>query len=89
MTTHYNTSSDVKLRCDGDHEWGEPSLTSSYISVVLEDGEICVKVVWSVHRTCTKDYTNNVRNAYTKCQKSKLVDNGSKTIPLHTIDSLK
>lgn len=89
MTTHYNTSSDVALRCDGDHEWGDAYLSKSDVSTVLKDGEIYLEVTWLVMRSCTNEYTNNVKNAYTECQKTITVDRGSELIPVHDIDNLK
>jgi len=38
---HYDQRK-VKLRCDGNHEWGEPYLDSRSISVELkEGGSVC------------------------------------------------
>lgn len=88
MTTHYDTSSSVKLRCDGDHSWGEEYLGSSSIDVVLDDGEICVKISWSVEKQCTNKHTNDVKTTRNECQKVTVADRNSIVVPVDSIKEL-
>jgi len=87
--SHYDPSEhQVKLRCDGDHSWGDPYLGSSDIGVVFEDGEIYVKVQWRVQHTCTNDYTNNASSVKNSCQRVKTVERDSCMVPISDITSM-
>lgn len=86
MTSHYDTSRSVKFRCDGDHEFSEPYLDYSDMSIVLEDGEVYIKIQWSIMQTCTNDHTNDVPSTTNKCQWAKTVERDSKLVPVSELE---
>lgn len=81
--SHYNPKDHkVSLRCDGDHEFGEPYLHDSSMSVELEDGTVYLRVSWVIAAGCQKPYTNDVKNAYSTCQYVKTVERDREMIPV-------
>lgn len=78
---HYDQE-EVKLRCEGNHEWGEPYLDSRSISVKLKDGVPCVKIEWEIVQGCQNDHTNTVTTSYNSCQKTKTKDRSVKYVPI-------
>jgi len=78
---HYEKRN-VKLRCDGDHEWGEPYLDSSSTEIVLHSGQLCLKLQWSIVKQCQNDHTNTVKTVHNKCKAMSTVDRGSKLVPV-------
>lgn len=86
---HYDPKDhQVKLRCDGNHTFGEEYLTESSVSVALKDGEICLKISWAVRKDCTKEHTNDVKNVYNKCQKSTNVKTDSIFVPVSNLNTI-
>lgn len=86
--SHYNPKDrSVKLRCDGDHDWGSERMDTSSVDVVLEEGEICLEIEWRTIKSCTNDYTNDVQSAKQTCQAVTTVKSGSETVPVKQLTS--
>jgi len=81
---HYdiNRNKNKKIRCNGQHDWGDEYLTDSEISLVLQQGEVHIKFNWIVRKKCQNKHTESFPTAKSKCQKHKTVENNSITIPV-------
>lgn len=84
---HYDQR-EVTLRCEGEHEWGKPYLSSRSTSVELKNGKPCLKIEWKIVRGCQNDHTNNVKSVYNTCEKTKTEDEGEKHIPLSELPEI-
>lgn len=85
MTAHYDSSRNIPIRCDGDHEWGDPYLEKSSTDVVLKNGDIHLQITWTVLQSCQKEHTENINNVHQRCQKTKVVDEDSKLVPVEEL----
>jgi hypothetical protein len=84
--THYDINANVKLRCDGDHEWGKPFLSDSGMEITYDAGVVYVKLHWTVRKKCTNDHTNDGTYTSNKCRRQKTVDRGSEKYPIEEIE---
>jgi hypothetical protein len=84
---HYDVSK-TKLRCDGNHEWGEPFVSKNDTDVILEDGELFFEISWVIKKSCQKKYENNVPSAKSTCQLNRVVDRGCELLSLKNIEEI-